>query len=71
MRAYASENNQKQSGDPALAAKAIIQAVLSEKPPLHLLLGTSAYERAHKKLEDLNNEFTTWKDVSLSCDFTK
>ena len=69
LRTYAAENHGRQAGDPSLAAKAIIQTVLSEKPPLHLLLGTSAYERAHKKLEDLRNDFSNWQKVSLSCDF--
>ncbi len=69
LRGYAEEYHRKQAGDPALGAKAIIQAVLAEKPPLHLLLGTSAYEKAIKKLEDLHQDFSEWKDTSLSCDF--
>ncbi len=70
LRAYAVENHGKQAGNPFLGAKTIIQAVLSEKPPLHLILGTSAYERANKKLEDLHEDFSEWRDASLSCDFT-
>jgi len=69
LRTYAVENHGNQAGDPSLGAKVIIQAVLSENPPLHLLLGTSAYEKANKKLEDLHKDFSDWRDLSLSCDF--
>ncbi|MBS3904895.1 MAG: SDR family NAD(P)-dependent oxidoreductase [Simkania sp.] len=69
MRTYAVENHKKQAGDPTLGAKAIIQAVLSEKPPLHLLLGAAACKKAHEKLEALHTDFATWQDLSLSCDF--
>lgn len=68
-RAVAGERHGKQPGDPALAADAIVKAVISEKPPLHLLLGGFAYERAGTKLDDLRNEFAAWKDLTLSADF--
>jgi NAD(P)-dependent dehydrogenase (short-subunit alcohol dehydrogenase family) len=68
-RATANERNGKQPGDPALAADAIVQAVISEKPPLHLLLGDMAYELAIKKLDDLQSEFNTWQEVTLSSDY--
>jgi NAD(P)-dependent dehydrogenase (short-subunit alcohol dehydrogenase family) len=68
-RAAAIERNGKQPGDPALAADAIVQAVISEKPPLHLLLGGMAYELANTKLDELRNEFNTWEEVTLSSDF--
>ncbi len=69
LRAYPTENHGKQAGDPSKAIQAIIQAVLSENPPLHLVLGTSAYERAGQKLDAMRENFSTWQDVSLSCDF--
>jgi NAD(P)-dependent dehydrogenase (short-subunit alcohol dehydrogenase family) len=69
LRNYAIENHNKQAGDPTLAAKVIIEAILSEKPPLHLVLGASAYARAHKKLEELRENFSSWEKKSLSCDF--
>lgn len=68
-RAGATERNGNQPGDPARAAEAIIQAVTSEHPPLHLLLGRFAYERATAKLEILRKEFETWRDVTLGADF--
>jgi NAD(P)-dependent dehydrogenase (short-subunit alcohol dehydrogenase family) len=60
-----------QPGDPARAALAIIKAVESENPPLRLLLGEAAYKGANMKLEELKNDFETWKDTSISADFPK
>jgi NAD(P)-dependent dehydrogenase (short-subunit alcohol dehydrogenase family) len=68
-RTIAVERHGEQPGDPALAADAIIQAVTSEKPPLHLLLGGLAYELANKKLHELKNEFSTWRELALSSDY--
>jgi len=68
-RAGATERNGNQPGDPVRAAEAIIQAVTSEHPPLHLLLGRFAYERATAKLETLRKEFEAWRDVTLGADF--
>jgi NAD(P)-dependent dehydrogenase (short-subunit alcohol dehydrogenase family) len=68
-RTYASERNGNQPGDPALAAAAIIQAVTSENPPLHLPLGTFAYKRASAKFDEMKKEFNAWRDVALSTDF--
>ncbi len=70
LRNYAIENHNKQPGDPTLAATVIIEAILSEKPPLHLVLGASAYARAHKKLKELHENLSSWEKQSLSCDFT-
>jgi NAD(P)-dependent dehydrogenase (short-subunit alcohol dehydrogenase family) len=68
-RAAATERNGNQPGDPVRAAEAIIKAVTSENPPLHLLLGKFAYESATAKLDNLRKEFETWRDVTLSSDF--
>jgi NAD(P)-dependent dehydrogenase (short-subunit alcohol dehydrogenase family) len=68
-RAGASERDGNQPGDPARAAEAIVQAVTSEDPPLHLLLGRFAYDRATAKLDHLRTEFDAWREVTLSSDF--
>ena len=52
-----------------LAAEAIIQAITSENPPLHLLLGAVAYQRAAAKIESLQKDFETWREVALETDF--
>jgi NAD(P)-dependent dehydrogenase (short-subunit alcohol dehydrogenase family) len=68
-RASAAERNQKQQGDPALAADAIVRAVTSPKPPLHLILGKFAYERMNQKLDEFHREMETWRDLTLGTDF--
>jgi NAD(P)-dependent dehydrogenase (short-subunit alcohol dehydrogenase family) len=59
----------KQPGDPVRAAKAIIDAVESENPPLHLLLGVAALKGARNKLEVLKKDFDTWEDTTTGADF--
>lgn len=68
-RAGASTRNGNQPGDPARAARAIIKAVTSENPPLHLLLGRLAYDHATVKIEKLRKEIETWREVTLGADF--
>jgi NAD(P)-dependent dehydrogenase (short-subunit alcohol dehydrogenase family) len=68
-RASALERNGKQQGDPALAADAIVQAVTSPDPPLHLLLGRFAYDRTNQKLDDFRREMETWRELTLGTDF--
>jgi len=59
----------KQPGDPARAAAAIIQAVDSPKPPLHLILGSDAYHRTRQMLDAYSAELETWKAVSIGADY--
>jgi hypothetical protein len=59
----------KQAGDPEKAATAIINVVYEENPPLYLLLGGDAYNRALAKLDTLHNEIRQWQDVTCSTDF--
>ena len=68
-RAAVAERNGNQPGDPVRAAEAIMKAVTSENPPLHLLLGKFAYENATAKLESSRKEFETWREVCLASDF--
>ena len=59
----------KQIGDPERAAAAIIEAVSSPEPPLHLVLGSDALKRTLDKQTRFSAELEKWKDVSLSTDF--
>jgi NAD(P)-dependent dehydrogenase (short-subunit alcohol dehydrogenase family) len=68
-RAATSQRNGKQPGDPALAADAIVKAVVSTKPPLHLLLGSFAYERFNTKLDAFKQEMEIWRQTTLETDF--
>jgi hypothetical protein len=59
----------KQPGDPARAAEAIIAAVESDAPPLRLVLGKYANDKARKKLADTERERAAWEHVGLPTDF--
>ncbi|SBT04487.1 Short-chain dehydrogenase/reductase SDR [Candidatus Propionivibrio aalborgensis] len=58
-----------QQGDPVRGAEAIIQAVESPEPPLHLLLGRPAYEMTVAKFKEFSAEMEKWREVSLGADF--
>ena len=58
-----------QPGDPVRGAAAILKAVDAENPPLRLLLGSDAYDIGMKRLDALRENFTAWKDLSVSSDF--
>lgn len=60
----------KQPGDPVKAAKAMIQVVESENPPLRLLLGAAALRGAKAKLAELQHDFEAWANVTEGADFT-
>jgi NAD(P)-dependent dehydrogenase (short-subunit alcohol dehydrogenase family) len=59
----------KQPGDPVKAAKAIVKAVESANPPLHLLLGVAAMKGARNKLEVLKKDFDAWEETTVGADF--
>jgi NAD(P)-dependent dehydrogenase (short-subunit alcohol dehydrogenase family) len=61
--------NGMQAGDPVRAGEAIIKALESENPPLHLVLGMIALETARTKLEKLRGEIDTWEEISLGADY--
>lgn len=60
-----------QPGDPVRAAKAMIQVVEAENPPLRLLLGVAALKGARIKLDELKHDFDTWAAVTEGADFPK
>lgn len=56
----------RENGDPALAAAAILKAVESAEPPLHLLLGADALHYAEDHLVAIGTDIDTWRETSLS-----
>ncbi len=58
-----------QIGDPEKAAAAMISLASMPNPPLHLLLGNDAFQRANNKIESLQKEFKDWKAITISTDF--
>jgi hypothetical protein len=59
----------KQPGDPLKAVHAMMYAVESANPPLHLLLGALAYNRFKSKLDRWHQEMSAYEAVSLGADF--
>lgn len=55
-----------QPGDPEKAAAAMIKIAFDETPPVHLLLGEDAYNRAMQKLEILDKTFRFNEELSKS-----
>jgi hypothetical protein len=60
----------KQPGDPEKAAEAIIAAVLSDRPPLRLVLGKYATDKARKKIAAAQRELDAWSAIGAPTDFS-
>ncbi|WP_231491738.1 SDR family NAD(P)-dependent oxidoreductase [Pedobacter sp. Leaf170] len=58
-----------QIGDPEKAAAAMISLASMPNPPIHLLLGNDALQRATAKTDALTKEFKDWKAITISTDF--
>ncbi len=63
------EYSGRQPGDPARAAEAVIEALLSPTPPHHLVLGRFGLEVARNQLNGMLREFDAWEATSLGADF--
>ncbi|MBP2300541.1 oxidoreductase [Azospirillum picis] len=59
----------RQLGDPDRAARAILAMLRSDDPPLHLLLGSDALQRARAKLAAVTAEIDAWEELTRSTDF--
>ncbi|MBO1413040.1 oxidoreductase [Streptomyces sp. FH025] len=59
-------NDGHQPGDPAKAAKAIVDITETAEPPLRLQLGADAVERIEAKLDLVRRELDQWRHVALS-----
>jgi NAD(P)-dependent dehydrogenase (short-subunit alcohol dehydrogenase family) len=66
---YRRENDGTQPGDPARAAKIIIDVVGADDPPRRLILGSDAVAAAQKAAADRAAETEKWADVSRSADY--
>ncbi len=68
VRQAREEKSGKQLGDPAKAARAMLDLIDSERPPAHLLLGSDALKLVRAKMSALENEIGAWETVTLSTD---
>jgi NAD(P)-dependent dehydrogenase (short-subunit alcohol dehydrogenase family) len=58
-----------QAGDPARAARAIIQVTETDKPPRHLVLGAFGMGAVTGKLKERLTEIEAWRAVGEATDF--
>jgi NAD(P)-dependent dehydrogenase (short-subunit alcohol dehydrogenase family) len=58
----------KQLGDPAKAARAMLEIIESDAPPAHLLLGSDALTLVREKMAGLQRELARWEDLTRSTD---
>lgn len=58
----------KQLGDPDKAAKAMLQILESDAPPVHLLLGRDALTLVREKAAGLLEELARWERLTCSTD---
>lgn len=68
-RAYFESQSGKQAGDPQKAVEAMVAAVSSPNPPLHLLLGKLALERYQDKVKKFQADIDTWEETIKGADF--
>ncbi|KAF2328034.1 SDR family NAD(P)-dependent oxidoreductase [Flavobacterium ginsenosidimutans] len=58
-----------QLGNPDQIADVFLQLAASQNPPVNLFLGSDSFNRAKNKIEQLNQEMSDWKTLSVSTDF--
>jgi NAD(P)-dependent dehydrogenase (short-subunit alcohol dehydrogenase family) len=68
-RKQTSARSGNQAGNPVRAAQAIIDAAVSDQPPLRLLLGKMALDLARRKLDTMRGDFDAWEATTLGADF--
>lgn len=69
MHAYRAEQSGRQPGDPARAARIIVELARLKEPPLRLLLGAGAVEMAAQASMVRAAEAEQWAELSRSADF--
>lgn len=58
-----------QPGDPMKAAKVIMQAIETARPPLRLPLGQQAIDANKNKIAMVNKDLEEWEEVSMGTAF--
>ena len=68
LRAVYDGRNQRQAGDPAKLAAAIVDIAGREKPPLRFVAGSDAVGMLETKIENLRSELDAWRALSIATD---
>jgi NAD(P)-dependent dehydrogenase (short-subunit alcohol dehydrogenase family) len=58
-----------QAGDPEKASATLIQIGFMENPPVHLFLGSDAYQRALSKIDSITTEIKSLEAITKSTDY--
>ncbi|MFF8268875.1 oxidoreductase [Streptomyces sp. NPDC016562] len=66
VREALAANDGRQPGDPAKAAKAVVDLTEAAQPPLRLQLGADAVERVEAKLDLVRRELDQWRHEALA-----
>ena len=69
MREYYKNAHGRQAGDPAKAAKAMIQLVESKANTLRLPLGPATIKGMREKMDQVNCDIAHWEDVANRTSF--
>jgi NAD(P)-dependent dehydrogenase (short-subunit alcohol dehydrogenase family) len=68
-RAYIENEDGRQAGDPNKAARAIMDVLDSDDPPLRLALGPDAVDAIRAKHQALSEELARWESLARSTTF--
>ncbi|MFJ8009915.1 oxidoreductase [Streptomyces fagopyri] len=69
LRAVRQAKDGRQAGDPLRAAKALLEVLDSDKPPVHLVLGSDALRLVEQGQRQLSDDVAAWSELSVSTDF--
>ncbi len=69
QKKFLSASDRQQKGNPTKGRQVLIQAVNSDTPPTHLLLGSDAYQLADKKMELVKDELASWHSKGTDTNF--
>ncbi len=68
MRAFATQVNKKQPGNPAKLAEAFVKLAAAKNPPVHLPLGKDTLERYRYKTAEFEKDIENWYDIITGTD---
>jgi hypothetical protein len=71
IRAGRQAKSGNQPGDPAKAAKVLLDVVGSKNPPVRLFLGDDALALVGSKLQSMRSEIASWVELSRSTSFSQ
>ncbi|RKN83530.1 oxidoreductase [Ulvibacterium marinum] len=60
-----------QPGDPDKAAEVLMELVAMEKPPVHLFLGSDAYDMVDRKIDSLKTSMEEYRELATSTNIAE